>query len=105
MKIFKRRQRWGWASMPTITMEVSLPTKVYAYTVYYQDSPFVFDWEWKRTTFAKKKVAQKFARKYKNKKHPPYPYIIRTIKPRDFFRKDVEIEVAIDETPRKFIKY
>ena len=79
--------------------------KVYNYTVYWQDTPYVFEERWKHKPFAKKKDAQQFARKYKDRKHKPYPYIIRIIVDRDYFRKDVEVEFTKDTTKRKFIKY
>ena len=79
--------------------------KVYNYTVYWQSIPYVFEYEWKRTSFAKKKDAQQFARKYKDRKHKPYPYIIRTITHREYFRADVEVEPVKDCIERKFINY
>ena len=82
-----------------------LDQKVYAYTVHWQEKPYVFEFEWKRKTFAKKKDAQKFARKYRDRKHKPYPYIIRSITWRDVFRKDVEVEIAKDNVKRKWIRY
>ena len=82
-----------------------LDQKVYAYTVYWQGKPNIFEYEWKVTTFAKKKNAQRFARKHRDKKHKPYPYIIRTIVYRDVSREDVEVELAKDNVKRKWIRY
>lgn len=79
--------------------------KVYNYTVYWQSKPYVFEYEWKRTSFAKKKDAQRFARKVKDKKHKPYPYIVRTIAHREYFRADVEVELVKDLVKRKVINY
>lgn len=79
--------------------------KVYKYTVYWQSTPYIFEYEWKCKSFAKKKDAQRFARKYKDKKHKPYPYIIRTITYREYFKADVEIEFVKDTVERKFINY
>lgn len=80
-------------------------TKVYKYIVYWQNEPYVFERDWKYKPFAKKKNAQQFARKHKDKKHKPYPYIIRTITDREYFRADVEVEPVKNTTERKFIKY
>ena len=65
--------------------------RVYLYSVYWQDSPYVFDHIWKHKPFAKKRDAQHFAKKQKNKKYKPYPYIIRTTTIRDYFKKDIEL--------------
>ena len=80
-------------------------TKVYAYTVHWQEKPYVFDDIWKTKTFACKKNAQKFARKYRDRKHKPYPYIVRRIVIREIFRQDVEVELAKDNAKRKLIRY
>lgn len=77
--------------------------EVYCYTVYWQHS--LFEERWLHKPFANKKEAQKFAKKYKDKKRPPYPYIIRTIVARNYFKKDVEVEPIKESVPRKFIKY
>ena len=77
--------------------------EVYCYTVYWQHT--IFEERWLHKPFANKKEAQKFAKKYKDRKHPPYPYIIRTIVERNYFRKDVEVEAATGSIRRKLIKY
>ena len=71
-------------------------------------------WDWKRTFFANKKTAQKFARERKlENKTKPYPYIIKQITTRNTFRDDVKCESAENAYKtimekvnyRKYIKY
>lgn len=78
--------------------------KVYCYIVCWQESPYIFEFEWKHKHFASKKDAQNFARKKKNKAHKPYPYIIQDTVNREFFKKEVLCEVARNDD-RKVIKY
>lgn len=84
-----------------------MDTIVYKYMVCWQEKPYVWEWEWRRKTFASKKEAKKFAREHKDKLHKPYPYIVRTVCNRHIFRADVEVEQVKGDNPcpRKFIKY
>lgn len=81
---------------------------VYEYLVCWQAG--LFEYEWKHKFFANKKEAQLFAKKHKNKKRKPYPYIIQLITTKSSFREDVKTEPAKarDCEPsyfRRFIKY
>ena len=79
--------------------------EVYVYTVCWQEPPYVFEWVWKSKAFARKKDAQEFARKKKDKHHKPYPYIVQETIDRSFFRADVKCEVATKPVDRKIVKY
>lgn len=100
--------------------------KEFTYTATSYNDEYVFEyivcwreratsvWDWKRTFFANKKTAQKFARERKHEnKTKPYPYIIKQITTRKSFKDDVKCESAENAYKtvlervnyRKYIKY
>lgn len=64
---------------------------VFEYIVYWLDQTFIYD-VWNRKYFAKKEEARQFAKKHKDKKIKPKPYIVQIIACKSTFRDDVETE-------------
>lgn len=83
----------------------TLGIDVYIYTVCWQEPPYIFEWTWRNKFFSRKKDAQEFARKMKDKHHKPYPYIVQETIDRSFFGIDEECEPAIKYIDRKIVKY